>query len=534
MAGNHSHTSRFAGGIGGAEPQAGATSPEPEAAPQAPTPAMLREAAAREALLTSAQLDFQRLGRMARNGYSEQLEQQGQRVTRYMRREHGEGSSATYVDPNQFMVGVAIGMSDSRVVSSILRQQGITPNRNTVSEVANNMRATYRFPYSVNPGQTTETHAPYAIGIDYYNAAPQTCVIVPPSAYYPAILQVPGLTREQNLDFINLHESWHCRDTRNNFIGLDRARIDSLNLHHPERAIGNPDMLRAMVIGNRQESLADVGAVAELIRRGADPSIIDNVIQWRRGMADDPTHMSVAALEDLKRTVSEMGVRDFRRMDEDRARGLYNDIAERNSPTPEVMERMIAYTTGTAEERRSMLVLQRDNPDMQRAIQFMAGYQLPEPRDPNAPAQTGPVTTPLTPQEQGIFEQVRLYDASQILQDRAFRDGGKITPETLVSAYQREQRDLMRQLDRKPGDPVIQARLEKLDESFVNTVQNLDYIAANAARGVDITRDRALQGVTLPSAEAAPAPAPAAAEPATTTPAGGNGIVARACPTMGM
>ncbi|MEZ0262367.1 MAG: hypothetical protein ACAH80_15285 [Alphaproteobacteria bacterium] len=503
------------------------------AQPVDPEQAKLREDAVREAFLDAGRLDFQRLAALSRNKYSEQLEQTGAQVTRYMRRAQGDTASASFIDPNQFTVGVALGMSDTDIARQLMLQQGVSPSNKAVDEVAESMRASYRFPYSA--GQTTETHAPRVSNVDYYSGGPQVCVIVPPSPYYPAVLQVPGMTREQNIEFINLHESYHCRDTKFNFAGLDKTQIDSFNENKPETAIGNATLLQAISISNKQEALADVGALTEMIRKGADPKIIDGLIEWRKN-TDDVTHMSSAALQDLKRTIEQMGVRDFRRMSETASQELSAQIADRNAPSPAVTEKMIQYSTGTAQERRDMLILQRDNPDMQKAMNYLKDYNVPPAKDdPAATAAAAAAiagTTPLTPQEQAVFEQVRLYDATQVLQDRAFKDDKKITPETLVRAYRNEQNDLMRQLERHPGDPAIQARLEKLDESFVTTVQSLDYIAVNAARGVDITKDKALQGVELP-----PTVAPAAAEPA--EPArpevaeGGSNFV-RTRPIMGM
>lgn len=498
-----------------------------------PVQAQLREDAVRAAFLDAGRLDFQRLARLSRTEYSEQLEETGSRVTRYMRREQGRGAHAAFMDPNQFTVGVALGMPDGDIARQMMLQQGVdSPTPRALREVAEAMRASYRFPF--NASGETETHAPRVSNVDYYSSGPQVCVVVPPSAYYPAVLQVPGMTREQNIEFINLHESYHCRDTRFNFAGLDRAQIDSFNENNPRSALGNQTLLQAISISNKQEALADVGALTDMIRRGADPAIIDGLIDWRRN-TEDVTHMTRGALQDLKRTIDTMGVDAFRRLSDHEAGDLAAQIADRNAPSPAVTERMIEYSTGTAQQRRDMLILQRDNPDVQRAIQYLQDYNVPPPSDAPAPTPGPGGTTPLTPQEQAVLAQVQMYDAEQILQDRAFADDHKITPETLVRAYRREQQDLMQQLQRHPGDAAVQARLEKLDESFVHTVQNLDYIAANAARGVDITRDRALQGVTLP-----PTVAPAAAEPAAAEPeqprvpeAGGN-LVARTRPTPAM
>jgi hypothetical protein len=501
---------------------AAAPAPEPD-----PEQLVLREDAVRAALLTAGQNDFARIARTVRNDYSEQLEDTGARITRYMRREQGEGASATYMDPNQYTAGVALGMSDNEVTRALLQQQGVAiPDDKTVNNISEAMRASYRFPFSSGNGSdTTETQNPRANGIDYYTNKPNVCVIVPPSAYYPSILQIPGMTREQNLEFINLHESAHCRDTQNKFAGLDKAQIENFDTDKPETAIGNKDRLTALSIVNRQEAYADVSSIITMVRKGADPKIIDGLIEWRKDTGD-VDHMSIAALQDLKRTIDTMGVKELRRMDDDKANELANTIAARNSPEPAVVEKIIQYTTGTAAERRDMLVLQRDNPDMQKAVEYLKAYNLPPPKDPTAKPTPPPAFTPLPPAEQAVFEQVRLYDAQQILQDRAFKDDKKITPETLIKAYRQEQKELMRELERKPGDPATQAKLEKLDESLVSITQSLDYIAVNAARGVDITKDRSLRDVDLP-----PLVKPAEGTPEVAT--GGSNFVARR-PVMGM
>jgi hypothetical protein len=130
---------------------------------------------------------------------------------------------------------------------------------------------------------------------------------------------------------------------------------------------------------------------------------------------------------------------------------------------------------------------------MQRALDFMAPYKIPS-KDAKPEGLAG---RPLTAAEQIAAEQVRNYKAEDMLQDRAFKDAKKITPATLVKAYGELQDDLRRKMEQDPGNPLYQAQAVKLQESFVHVTNSLDYVEANAKRGVDIMKKEGLSRFML-------------------------------------
>src|SRR5262249_13113271 len=85
---------------------------------------------------------------------------------------------------------------------------------------------------------------------------------------------------------------------------------------------------------------------------------------------------------------------------------------------------------------------------------------------------------PLTPEEQKVFTQLATWEAAQMLQDRASAKDGKITPATLIKAYGKMQEELRAQIQQHPDDPLLHAKQGKLQQSFITTVQDLDYVDA--------------------------------------------------------
>jgi hypothetical protein len=451
----------------------------------------------RQALLRAAQANFQRILKDADNGYSKQLRQRGDEFTRSMQRQSGSSKSgAVLLDPNEFMAGLAIGMTYKEVATALLDAHHVPHTDKVVDNVIDDMRMTYRFPYTDANTPEASTQNPHAFA-DILTNDPRVCAIVPASAFYPPELQVPGMTHQQNIDFINRHESWHCRDDRNKIVGFTQEQLDKMEDEDPQMAIGDPARLQAYATGNRQESLADVGSAGDLIRKGADPKIIDGIITWRAD-ASDTVHMTIGALQELKHRIDDMGINKFRKLSDDQARALYNDCAEKGAMSPATAEKIISYMTSSDEVREAQREQAKNDPDMQRALDYMAPYKIP-PKDQKTDG-----VRPLTPGEQAVAEQVRSYDAEKMLEDRAFRDARKITPATIVKAYGELQDDLRRKMDKDPGNPLYQAQAVKLQESFLHVTNSLDYVKANADRGVNIVREEgpAMSRFATPSSNA--------------------------------
>jgi hypothetical protein len=511
------------------------------AAQEDPDPAeQARRRAVREALLEAARDDFPRIAKQARNGYSKELEQRSAEFTEDLRRGmRSDKAGVVMLDPNQFFTAVALGMDDEDAARAVIKLRGMEADEDVVSEAAESMRKSYIFRYGP---ERAHTQSPSAHG-DYFTTDPQVCVIVPTSAYYVQGYRIEGMTRRENIDFINRHEGWHCLDTKYSLAHVSKADMNALDARHLEKSVGHPGQLEILSIANHREALADLGGMGDVIRRGADPKIIDGLIAWRRD-DEDPLHMSVGALTALKAEIEKMGVKKFRSLGEDEARALYERTVDANAASPRMMEVILAYQHGTAEERRKIEEEAQQEPEAQKALAFRRPYWLRDARDPAAPpvdeaaaekeAEQKELTRPLSPGEQKLFEALRQYDAAQMLQDRAFREDHRITPASLAKAYGEMQEELRRKLDREPANPLYQAQATKLQESFVYVVQELDYVAANAKRGVDIMKDPALKDFrfTPPETQAEPPAQPDAPQPGA-MPARPAGAIATRAPRPG-
>ena len=403
------------------------------------------------------------------NGYSRDLQQRSQALTKYLQDERGPNASAVYLDPNEYTALQAMGMDAKGASTMLLSRWGRPTDDKTVNEVTTRMHA-----LATVPGEgAIYTQDPHAI-LDPSNPGPQAGAIVPSSPYFPPSFRVEGLTHEQNLDFINRHEGWHQKDTQNLVPPQTLAQVVGL---------GDPKLPGLPAIENRQECLADTGAAGDMIRAGADPSIIPKIIAWREH-GSELGHMTVGALEGLQKEINDMGLDKFRALGDADARALYQGIAEKGSIRPELAATAQQYLSGTAQERQALDVMSVVSPDTQAALDFLKPYAVPAPDA--KPAGLG--QAPLTPTDQELQRSLGNYHPAELLKDRAFSDSGKITPLTLAKAYGELQDELHHDLDRDPGNKLWQGQAQKLQQTFINAVQMTDYIQENAARGVDILK----------------------------------------------
>jgi hypothetical protein len=254
-------------------------------------------------------------------------------------------------------------------------------------------------------------------------------------------------------------------------------------------------------VSNRQECLADVGALGDMIRNGEDPSIIGKVIPWRE-KEHELNHMTVAAVEGLQAKINEMGVDKFRALSDDDARTLYNGIADKTSVKPELAANVQAYASGTPQERQALEHMATADPAVQAAIDFAKPYKAP-PADDKPQGMSMPTSG--EKEDPSLQREVNAYHPAALLRDRAFSDSGKITPLTLAKAYGELQDELRENLSHDPGNKVWQAQGAKLQQTFVNTVKMTNYIEENASRGVDILKVEPTLRDLQPPASDAPA-----------------------------
>jgi hypothetical protein len=242
-----------------------------------------------------------------------------------------------------------------------------------------------------------------------------------------------------------------------------------------------------------------VGAAGDMIRNGADPSIIPKIIAWREQMPEIG-HMTDKALEGLQQKINEMGIDKFRALDDGAARELYQGIAEKGSVPADVAGIIHDYVGGTTVDRHAIETMATMSPDAKAALEALKPYKMPPPND--ADDKPEGMRQPLSPADQEIQRQLSDYHPAALLKDRAFSDSGKITPLTLAKAYGELQDELHENLDRQPDNKLWQAQASKLQQTFINTVGLTNYIEENASRGVDILKaEPLLKGLAPPAPE---------------------------------
>jgi hypothetical protein len=345
-----------------------AEKPTAKAAKPDPTPEEIRRNKVRELLLDAAREDFLKISRGAEDRYSRDLRKGSKQFTRYIQRAEGDRAlSIAFIDPAKFDAGMALGMEADAVTRMLANAQRTNVTDKVISDVAEEMKTDWKTPLGIET-YTQNPSAHHDLMVD----GPQSCVIVPPSAYHPVEFKIAGLTPQENLELINRHEGWHCLDHRSNLHGLDKDKVDK---------VGTEENAKALSILNHAESLADVGAAGDMIRRGMGTDLIDKLIVWRQDTGD-LNHMSIAALKALKAQINDMGLDRFRRMNDKNARVLYETVTDENTLSPEMAATADAYQRASDAEKTEVRTALREDreatleeaPELEKVLAFLSAY----------------------------------------------------------------------------------------------------------------------------------------------------------------
>ncbi|TAL26767.1 MAG: hypothetical protein EPN97_18950 [Alphaproteobacteria bacterium] len=251
-------------------------------------------------------------------------------------------------------------------------------------------------------------------------------VVVPKSHMRQVNLDIPGLKPSEITALVNYHEFFHCLH-------------DKYAKAHPFE--NTPQ---------KREMFADAGAMLEMMRRGKGPEIIDQMIVWRMKGKDD-THATVPALLALKKYVKDHGG----------AEGV------RKMTTKEVLDLCYKAT----EDGSSMTWISR----MQNLVAAM----------PDISAAAAKTQTPSFKWQDLPFKK----NPVQILEDKAFALGGKITPRTLMQANNALQKEYADGHEKNPNDMAGMFLAAYVETAYMKMVQGTDYTAANAKRGAKLNAD---------------------------------------------
>lgn len=445
----------------------------------------LRRASINTVLLNEAQQNFIEYASLSENGYSQTLAQLQQRLTLTLEgTDNPLHSRVVVLDPRRYEVGVALGLSPNLTVQMMMMDQDAPVNSRYAGQVAGNMGGWIDTRFG-----KLDIQIPSAF-VNKERTGSEVCVLVP-SSERTIPFNLPGMTAQQRVSYINRHESWHCLDGRYSMEGIDQKAIDAA-MSAPIPGLASEDLRRQISIDFKKEAVADVGALGDMIRQeGAGLEIFDAIIAFRDSHADDLEHFSTPVLLEMRTRITAMGLDAFRAMDDRQAADFYFKVTDEAGFNPETFRYLIylahAEDLGDEDHRHFLDLAYSGDPEYRKAVDIV-NYLKKLPETPgSAISPEFAKGTPLTPAEQEVFKRVIAYPATDLLVDRAFADHGKITPKTLIAAYGTMQEELMTARNLAPEDRALPLLMDKLQQSFRSIVQNADYVQENKRKGVDIT-----------------------------------------------
>lgn len=430
----------------------------------------------REQLLKGARHDFGALSRFAETGYSSTLHTAQVRLTNYLTASANPvNNSVSYIDPAKFDVGVAFGFTPFDAVKNVLALQGVYPSDDRITGATRDMIAKDHFRLQDVDAYTQSPHALFNTRRD----AADVCVVVPSSAFALTI-DIRGMTTQQQILFTNRHESWHCLDHFFVEQSLDAKDVAAVPEGTLADNVNNRTAMAIYAINYNKESLADVGAVGDMIRHdGYGLDLVHTIAAWRQRYPNDPQHMSSPSLNGFRAKVERMGLDAFRALSDEQATQLYVDTVKEHGATPRSVYIQIRYETASATERAGYLANAHADDDISRAVNVLGFYLDKRVDGPNGP---------LSPGEQKLMQRLADWNAGGLLEQRAFDLDGAVTPASLTRAYGDMLRGFQSEMDRGTADALVPAQMGKLQQTYIYQVKNTDYVEANRIRGVDITR----------------------------------------------
>ena len=427
-----------------------------------------------QALMQAAQKQYPALLQGGGNGYAQDLLSLQSRLTAYLKRgDHSLHDRVVILDPAKFDVGMALGFQVPQAVRLMLRGQNIKPSPDLVSDIAAQLDAPYVFRFGA-PGFTQNPHAMMNIKPTGADA----CVIIP-SSDHALQVDIKGLRPGEEVVFANRHEGWHCLDAAFTLRDIDQAKVKAVLAGKLDAQVDDPVAMEIYANNYRKESLADIGAIGDMIRQdGYGLDLADKISAWRKRYPTDVMHLSAPVIAGFKAKVEAMGLPAFRALTDDQARDLYIGTTVHFGMSAKSLAAGVRLEMADFGEQIRFGQAAKTDPDIAKAIDFLA-YYYHKHDEPGA--------GPLTPSEQQVFRQLRQWNAVQTLEDKAVALGGKITPVTMVQAYGALQENFHLQLQSQPGNVLLAAQMTKLQQSFIYHVQNCDYVDRNSRRGIDLT-----------------------------------------------
>lgn len=436
-----------------------------------------RRAEIRSILIVDAQMRYPELAEKGTNAYSKELTTLQTQLTDYLKRgDTAMHNAIVILDPAKVDVAVAIGVPLALVIQHEASKYGKLADGSMANTAAPNAAKSFR----AESGVTTYTQNPSAYP-NMDNAEAQPCLIIPASDHaYP--FTIPGFTHAQKIEFTNTHEGWHCLDSRYRMTAEQMEALKNGSPNDAKQLATTPNLLIAAAVIHHKETVADVAALGDMIRHGHGMELIDHAIRWRQeSVRSDYLHYSVPALKALKAEIAEKGLDAFRAQSADAARDTYFRLTDENALNPQRLQAMALYVAGGEDVRSLLSHAALSVPDIAKGIAYANEVLKPAPPQ----QQLRDIIVALSPPDTALREALVAWKPLDKLEQTAFNQGGKLTPETLVQAYGTMQTELHGQLTGE--DPrLAREKMTLLKGIFTRYLRTVDYVAANEKFGVNI------------------------------------------------
>lgn len=417
------------------------------------------------------------------NRYSRSLDSLETRLRGYESR-HNKGAreNIVVIDPLMFDIGVGLGIRAPDVVTKMLVKEGVSPTFKTTLGVAMSLERIRAVNFI---DDTLSTQFPSAFSPqDVFGN--QSRIIVPISNFMLSFY-IPGLSRQEIVEFTNRHEGWHATDYVNSDADID---YDSLRANPPvtvQDMINNVEYMKMAAYNYNSEVYADVGAAGDMVRAGHGLDLIQNVSDWRALHPDDPRHMSPPVLTELQNRIEKMGIDRFRALDERQTAALYDSVMQDAGMNARRMTLAYEFLALEKEERLAYVVMHQNDPEFSRAYAFARRFIAYHDEDETAPQVR--ITQQVPPDIQKVMDEVCGWDAQAALEKEAIRTDGMITRVSMAKAYLSMMQDFDEKLTAAQTPPErvgASLHMSRLKSTYLRVMEEPNLVLANMRHGIDL------------------------------------------------
>lgn len=411
-----------------------------------------------DSVMRDARADYPRLMHVAANDYSRHLDSLEVSINQKLNRQ-GEKfrTRAVIIDQNAIDLAYALSYSRADAIKTVLKDKDAMTSDDNINAIIRAM--SYRY---MSPGGSV---VPVVNPCVQFFDSTHIAYFLATTSPMPQSFTVNGATMEESIAICNTHESWHIFDDRyvRKGMSINRLELAIIDLLPLEQRTAFPAWLEYFSMNYKSESLADVGALGDIIRGGGDTALIGKMIEFRA--SGDMIHMSCPVLEGLRARIDGMGLENFRQLDDKQARALYYDVVDTYGMSEKAFDYQVQFMTGDSAKKENIKKLAEKDPEARKVI-ALNKFLL----DDTTYQRTMPA-----PLDMHTKIRLEVFDATKELQNRAAIDEGKVTPASVIRAYVAMSAEIREQIKKNPTDPSYPEKLLKLRSAYIKNLDQIDY-----------------------------------------------------------